>query len=110
MFFFDKDPDWLQYVEELGIQAVIDHLKSRGQPCEWPLCVADPEDKFVSFLPHGKGFNCYKSKCPHYEGYYLGGARSAVGCDACPDLLPGIVVDTMCTKDFTSCPYYLKGE
>ena len=110
MFFFEKDPAWMQYINELGIQAVIDYLKGGGHPCGWPLYVADPSEKHVTFLPHGRGFSAYKSKCPNYEGYYLGGSRAAVKCTACPDLLPGIVVDTMCTKDFTACPYCRQKE
>ena len=108
VFFFDKDPVWRQYIDELGIQAVIDHLKSGGHPYEWPLLVADPREKYTIFHPYGKGFSCYRSDCHYYEGYYLGGSRSAVKCSACQDLLPGIVVDTMCHKHFTECPFYKK--
>ena len=55
----------------------------------------DINNKYVFWHPKGKPFSCYQSKCPHYEGYYLGGVRSAVKCTACPELLPGIVVDTI---------------
>ena len=108
MFFFEKDPCWMQYINELGIQAVIDHLKNGGHPCGWPLKVADPEEKYTFFHPLGKGFNCYKSQCPNYEGYYLNGINGAVKCSGCPELLPGIVVDTICRKAFATCPYYKK--
>ena len=106
MFFFENEPVWRGYVNEMGIQKAIDDLKTRGYPHEWPLKVANPEDKYTSFLPLGKGFRCYESPCPCYEGYYLDGLTGAVKCKGCPDLLPGVVCDTICKKEFTTCPYY----
>ena len=106
MFFFENEPSWRQNVEALGIQRVIDHLKAEGSPHEWPLMVANPEDKFTFFHPFGRGFRCYESPCPCYEGYYLDGLAGAVKCKGCPDLLPGVVCDTICKKEFTTCPYY----
>lgn len=93
-------------MEILGIQAVINHLKERGLPARWPTRVPDPTAFGTLFLPKGKGFSCYKSECPSYEGYYLCGGTGAVKCKTCPELLPGIVIDTMCRKDFNACPYY----
>ena len=110
MFFFENDPAWWQYINELGIRAVIDHLKAGGHPCEWPLKVANPEDKCTFFHPKGKGFRCYESQCPNYVGYYLDGLYGAVKCEHCPDLLPGSVVETMCGKRFTDCPFYKEME
>lgn len=116
MFFFSTVPVvdgskvWHKYINELGIQRVIDHLIEGGHPHGWVLDVADPEDKLTFFLPLGKGFNCYRSKCPHYAGYYLAGSSSAVKCKACLDLLPGIVVDTMCHNNHINCPFTKEGE
>ena len=105
-----RQPCWWVYLEELGIQQVIDNLKAKGLPARWPAQVADPNASYTFFHPFGKGFSCYKSDCPHYEGYYLDGIRGAVRCQKCPELLPGIVVDTMCRKNFEACPYYRKEE
>ena len=107
-FFFNYEPVWRRYINELGLQRVIDHLKAGGHPCEWPLMVADPEDKLTFFHPFGKGFRCYESPCPCYEGYYLDGLYGAVKCKGCPDLLPGTVCDTMCRREYTACPFYGK--
>lgn len=97
-------------MEGLGIQNTIDRLKAGGHPCEWPLKVADPNDKLTFFHPLGKGFRCYESSCPNYVGYYLDGLYGAVQCKNCPDLLPGGVVESICKKDFTMCPFYREME
>ena len=106
LFMEENRPCWWQHLETLGIQAVIDNLTGKGLPARWPTQVPDPNAFGVVFLPFGKGFSCYKANCPSYEGYYLHGGISAVRCKTCPELLPGIVVDTKCRKNFTSCPYY----
>ena len=117
MFFFfpdvpvlDGTKEWHKYINELGIQQVIDHLTETGYLHGWVLRVADPEGKTTFFLPLGKGFICYRSECPHYVGYYLAGSSSAVKCKVCPDLLPGIVVDTMCHSNHINCPFYKEDQ
>lgn len=106
LFMDDIKPCWWRYLEALGIQGVLDDLKKKGLPGTWPIQLPDINEKYVFWHPKGKPFSCYQSQCPHYEGYYLGGVRSAVKCTACPELLPGIVVDTMCRERFKECPYY----
>lgn len=99
-------PSWWRYLEELGIQRVMDDLEKRGHPNQWPAKVADIESPFTFYHPGGKGFSCYRADCPNYEGYYLDGLCGGVKCKGCPEVLPGIVVDTMCRKNYELCPYF----
>lgn len=95
-------------MEALGIQGVIDHLNAKGLPTEWPARVADPEGKTVFYLRKGKPH--YESKCPYYEGYYLGGTSGAVKCSGTGELLPGVVWYTTCQKGHENCPFFQKGK
>ena len=106
LFMDEKQPCWWRYIDVLGIQSVIDNLKEKGLPARWPTQVPDPAAFGTLFLPKGKGFSCYKSACPSYEGFYLHGGIGAVKCKTCQELLPGIVIDKMCQKDYTACPYH----
>lgn len=108
MFLFVKEsrPSWWEHLETLGIQETIDVLKGKGLPARWPTEVPDPDAFGTLFLPYGKGFSCYKSQCTSYEGYYLCGGIGAVKCKTCPELLPGIVIEKMCQRDYTVCPYF----
>lgn len=110
MFFFDKEPVWRQYIKELGIQDVMDSLKEKGYPNQWPAKVADIDSPYTFYHPGGKGWSCYRAECPNYEGYYLDGLYGGVKCTGCPEVLPGIVVGTMCRKEFTACPFYRDRE
>ena len=107
----DIKPCWWRYLKELGIQDVMDGLKEKGYPNQWPAKAADINSPWTFFHPGGKGFSCYRAECTNYEGYYLDGLYGGVKCKGCPEVLPGIVLDTMCKKKFTACPYYQdKGE
>lgn len=95
-------------MEELGIQRAIEHLKAKGLPARWPTMVADPSDNSTFFLPKGKPHN--KSDCPCYEGYYLDGLSGAVRCSGTGELLPGIVWNNVCSKEYGKCSFYKRKE
>lgn len=105
MFFFEME-EWRKYMKELGIQQAVEHLQAKGLPAQWPTKVADPNDSSTFFLQKGKPYN--KSNCPCYEGYYLDGLFGAVKCSGTGELLPGIVWDKVCSKNFNICPYFKK--
>ena len=90
-------------MKELGIQQAVEYLQAKGLPGTWPTQVADPDDGGTFFLPKGKPYN--KSDCHCYEGYYLDGISGAVQCSGAGELLPGIVWDNVCSKDYNLCPY-----
>ena len=100
MFFFE--PGWNRYARELGLQQMVDHLKSRGLRHEWPMKVYGPEAG-ATYHPGGGRF--HKSPCPHYEGYWWAGGFGAVQCRAAEGLLPGAVYETMCEKGNEGCPF-----
>lgn len=104
MFLFVKEAVWRRYMDELGIQKAIDYLKAKGLPAEWPTYVVDPSEEDVIYLPEGKPY--YKSACPSYEGKYICGGFGSVRCRTAGELLPGIVWDNICSKDFRRCPFY----
>ena len=104
MFFFEREPVWRQHMEELGIQKVVDNLKRKGLPCEWPTEVVNPENVFALKAKVTAG--CYKSNCPHYEGYWLHGGAGSVECAAAGELLPGVVWYETCSKRHEECPFY----
>lgn len=104
VFFFEKAPMWRQYINELGIQRVIDSLKSRGYPHEWPLEVPDPKDPAT--LKATVTASQYKSTCPHYGGVWLCGGISAVECHAVGEWIPGAVWYERCEKRHEECPFY----
>lgn len=93
-------------MEALGIRKVIENLKAKGLPTEWPTQVADPEGEAVFYLLKGKPH--YESKCPCYEGYCLDGTSGAVKCSGAGELLPGVVWHTMCQKGHENCPFFRK--
>lgn len=107
MFFLEME-GWRKDMEALGIQKTIDYLQAKGLPAEWPTRVADPEDKYTFYLQKGKPW--YKSACPCYEGYYLGGGAGAVKCAAAGELLPGVVWYGVCQIEYGKCPYFRKDE
>lgn len=108
MFFFEKEQRWRQYVNELGIQKAVDHLKSKGLPHEWPLEVPDLQDPGT--LKAVETARSYKSPCPHYGGMWLCGGISGVECTSAGELLPGNVWDSVCKEKHTNCPFYKKEE
>ena len=95
-------------MDELGISETIRLLEEMGRPAAWPLFVVDPSGEFVSFLAGGKPW--YRSQCPCYEGYYLRGGTGSVKCRTAGELLPGVVWHNVCSKGFSSCPYYKEKE
>lgn len=107
MFFFNEGTWSHRYIEELGIQRVIDHLNRKGLPSEWPLKVPDTENPYT--LKATVTASNYKSQCPHYRGYWLG-SYGGVECAAAGEVLPGCVWDDVCAKDHTSCPFYKEKE
>ena len=107
MFLFMEDEGWHRYMDELGIRKTIDYLIAMDKPAEWPLMLVDPSGAYVSYLPEGKPW--YKCSCPCYEGYYLAGHIGSVKCRTAGELLPGVVWDNVCSKEYRKCPFY-KGE
>ena len=109
MFFFmeeEKPLVWRQYMEELGIQRIIDSLKQKGLPCQWPLKVADPNEPYtLKAHPY-----MYPSRCPHFGGYWLRGGTGGVDCKAAGEMLPGVVWYEVCLKEFEKCPFYGRKE
>lgn len=97
-----------RYIKELGIQRVIDHLRERGLPCEWPLCVPDPE--YPATLKAAATKNSYKSQCPFYGGYWLCGGTGGVECAAAGEIVPGCVWNELCEKRHEDCPFYKEME
>lgn len=91
-------------MDRLGIQEAIDYLTAKGLPANWPMETVDPSKPGSCYLPAGKPW--YKSACPHYEGYYLGGCIGSVRCAAAGELLPGIVQHKVCSKEYDKCPFY----
>lgn len=105
MFFLEME-EWRQYMKELGIQEVVENLAAKGLPTEWPARVADPHDEHVFYLQKGKPW--YESKCPRYEGYYLGSNSGGVKCCGTGGLLPGVVWYKTCSKGHENCPFFRK--
>lgn len=97
---------WRNYMEELGIQRVIDYLKAKGLPAGWPTETVDRE-RFGAVFEE-KGDPHYRSQCPKYEGYWLLGGTGSVQCSASDELLPGIVWYEVCCKEYGHCPYFRK--
>lgn len=84
------------------------HLQSKGLPWEWITEVVNTTSKHAIHLKNGRPF--YKSDCPRYKGYWLYGGIGAVDCSACDRPLPGLMWDTTCKGEFTSCPFFGKEE
>lgn len=101
-FFGDPVPAWWDLRELLGIQRVVDDLKSRGFPHEWPMKTVDINDPATVKAVVTAG--SYKSRCPHYKGFWLCGGIGSVECAAFGGLLPGIVWYTTCEKRCEQCP------
>lgn len=95
-------------MEELGIQEAIDYLEGKGLPTEWVTRIPDINSTYSFFHPLGKPW--YRSACPCYEGYYLGGTSGAVQCSTAGELLPGIIWDNVCSKGYEKCPFYKRSE
>lgn len=108
MFFFMEEEIWRKYMDELGIRETIQYLQDKGLPADWPTGIVDPDGNGVCYLPEGKPW--YKSECPHYEGYYLCGCIGTVRCSIAGELLPGIVWDKVCSKEYTKCPFYKEDQ
>lgn len=87
-----------------GIADSIEHLKKSGSPFFWVTQTADPTDTYTVFLKAGKPW--YKSRCPYYKGFWLGGSTSAVECKVHNGLLPGMVWYGGCQKQFWRCIIY----
>lgn len=102
------DEVWRPYMEELGIQEAIDYLEGKGLPTEWVTRIPDINSPFSFFHPLGKPW--YRSACPCYEGYHLGGTSGAVQCSTAGELLPGIIWDNVCSKGYEKCPFYKRSE
>ena len=92
-------------MNELGIQKTIDNLISRGRPSEWPTKVVDRNEFGAVF--EAKGNPHYRSRCPRYEGYWLLGGTGSVQCNACEELLPGVVWYETCAKEYEKCPFFV---
>lgn len=108
-FFMEKEQLWRRYMEELGLNRVIDNLESRGKPSFWVTQVADPAEPGT--LKATVTASSYRSKCPHYDGYWLCGGTGAVECAAAGERLPGIVWYEVCSKEYEKCPFCgKKGE
>lgn len=109
MFFFGAaDPAWWEYREQLGIQGVVENLKQKNLPSDWPMQTVDLSDPATLKAEATKG--SYKSQCPHYEGYWLCGGTGSVECKAFEGLLPGIVWYKTCSKDHHACPLFRRSE
>ena len=112
MFFFffteEAEPVWRKYMEELGIQRCVDDLRAKGLPHTWPMQVVDKEDPCT--LKATVTASCYKSRCPHYDGYWLHGGTGSVECRAAGELVPGVVWYCVCSKDHEKCPFYREKE
>ena len=104
VFFFDKEPVWKKYRQELGIDRAVNYLKGKGLPATWPEEVPDPKAWGTLFLPKGKPHN--RSDGPNYQGYYLCGGCGGVSCKAAGEILPGITWDTVCRDNYQKCPFY----
>lgn len=108
MFLFMCEEIWRKHMDELGIQEVIDDLRAKGRPAEWPAKVVDPSENGTVYLPEGKPW--YKSVCSCYEGYYLCGGTGSVQCRTAGELLPGIVWYQVCSKEYHKCPFHKESE
>ena len=86
--------------------AIKQKLDETGWLSDWIKNVPTTNGPVDYFLKKGKtkpGAKCYLSECPHYNGYWL--ARlGAVDCRLVDNLLPGIIVDFTCSKNYKSCP------
>lgn len=107
VFFFDEGAWSQRYIEELGIQRVIEHLKQKGLPCEWPMKVPNIENPWT--MKATVTASNYKSQCPYYRGYWLG-RYSGVECAAAGEIIPGCVWYDMCSREYTACPFYKERE
>ena len=97
-----------RYIVELGIQREIDALEKKGLPSHWPMCVPDITEPFV--LKATVTASNYKSRCPHYRGYWLHGGCGGVECGAAGEIIPGGVWYSICSKGYTECPFYKEKE
>ena len=107
MFFFDEGVWSERYIEELGIQRVIDHLKQKGLPSEWPMKVPDLQNPYT--LKATVTASNYKCQCPHYGGYWLG-SYGGVECAAAGEVVPGCVWEDVCSREYTACPFFEEKE
>lgn len=109
MFFFgDTEPGWWPYREQLGIQGVVDNLKQKGLPSDWPMQTVDLNDPATLKAEATKA--SYKSQCPHYGGYWLCGGIGSVECKDYGGLIPGVVWYKVCSKGHQACPFFGRSE
>ena len=105
MFFFDDASEWQAYMEELGLNQAIRNLESRGHPSGWVTKIFGEADG-ARFHPGGGKF--HRSECPRYDGYWWAGGFGSVQCGASRGLLPGLVYENVCSKNYPGCPFYRK--
>ena len=91
-----------------GFLEVRNRLESKGHPSGWITQVVDPGNPHAVYLQEGKPW--YKSECPLYDGYWLHGGIGSVQCRGVDELLPGLILDTVCTKQYKQCQFYATGE
>jgi len=83
-------------------------VQARGPKTARTRATANPEDPYTFFEKNGK--LCYKSDCPHYDGYWLDGLHGAVICKQTEFLLPGIILELYCRYHCGECPLHEETE
>jgi hypothetical protein len=84
------------------------NLEAKGHSFGLVTNVVDTSEPYAMFLK--KGGHNYKSKCPHYDGYWLLGGTGSVQCKAADGLLPGLQYSLFCEKNCEACLFYKDKE
>lgn len=98
----ETDRKELKLIDLPGFLKVKESLESKGYGTEWILETVDPDEFGAVFVTNG---SMYKSGCQFFAGMWLDGGISSVHCYAHDRLLPGLMYDTTCGKDYGECPF-----
>lgn len=65
--------------------------------------IVDREAAGSHYNKYGLPIN--RSRCPLYKGYWCNDSYGSVQCAASSALLPDIVYQLACSRDYENCPY-----